>query len=99
MDIFNEEKVKSQERQILDLKYENSRLRSELAELKVKFEEASRLEESMPKDCTKGPWCKACEFAKVYFHIEHYGMGSWNTVPYYMCGKGESCSNFVKKED
>lgn len=99
MDIFNRKKVAEQARIIEDLERKNHNLIDENAELKMKFDEMSKLQESIPTDCVRGPWCKACEFVKTYHYVDHYGLGRFNTVTAYVCGKGNSCTNFVQKEN
>lgn len=98
MDIFNRKKVAEQARRIEDLERKNNNLVDEIAALKIKFDEMAELEESVPSDCVRGPWCQACEFVKTYSYHHHYGFGQWDTVTAYRCGKGESCKNFVQKE-
>ena len=46
----------------------------------------------------KGPWCKACEFVKEFTHYEYFLTGSIPIATGYVCGKGETCINFVQKK-
>lgn len=98
MDILNRKKVAELERQVQELERKNHNLIDENAALKMKFDQMAELEESVPSDCVRGPWCQACEFVKTYSYHQHYGLGQWHSVTAYMCGKGESCKNFVQKE-
>lgn len=99
MDIFNRKRVAELEAKLRDTERERDKYISKVAELAVKLDVISKLEDSKPEDCTKGPWCKACEFAKT-IHYNPSGINHWtNQDAYYGCSKGESCKHFVQKED
>lgn len=62
--------------------------------------EFRKLNDAMPPDCKRGPWCKACEFVKevkVFRPLEP-GKPACIVETLHVCGKGESCNNFVQKE-
>ena len=64
-----------------------------IAELEKKLVEYFKLNDATPSDCKRGSWCAACEFAK------HIGIRkSFGYVETFMCGKADSCQNFVQKE-
>lgn len=52
-------------------------------------------EDGTPEDCTRGIWCRACEFSTVAFVPARDRYNPPEKV--YFCGKGKSCSNFVQK--
>lgn len=100
MDLFNRKRVAELEKKLRDSELQNSIYSTKVAELRAALEEASELEETIPEDCVKGPWCKACEFAKVIEYDESYGTYPYKfntTKTMYVCGKGASCKNFVQK--
>jgi hypothetical protein len=98
MDIFNLKRVEELEEKLHKAERDRDKYMSDLATLKLKFDEMGKLEESTPNDCIKGPWCKACEFVREFHHVEYYGMGNYNITPAYVCSKGVSCNNFVQRE-
>ena len=98
MDIFNRKRVKELERELNTAKNKNEQLHSELAALRLKFEAMGELEESIPEDCVRGPWCESCDFVKTFHYIRHYGLGAHDVKTAYVCGKGKSCNNFVQKK-
>lgn len=92
--------VSSKERALLQnevtkLELENKRLKQDLDIYYRKFEDLTKLTESIPSDCVLGPWCKACTFVKTYY-IRRYDETS-ETI--YACGKGRACSNFIQKPE
>jgi hypothetical protein len=98
MDLFNRKRVAKLEEKLRDSELQNSIYSTKVAELRAALEEASELEETIPEDCVKGPWCKACEFVKTIQYSEPcspYALEVTNGV--YVCGKGASCRNFVQK--
>lgn len=98
MDIFNKNRVTELERELAYAKRDLDKYMTEAARLKTKLEEIGKLNESIPEDCEKGPWCKACEFARTFHYNEYYGLGNYETNVVYACGKGKSCKSFVQKE-
>ena len=99
MGIFNHKRIAELEEKLRDSERSRDRYKVKASELAAKLEVVSKLEETIPEGCVKGPWCKACEFAKTIHFNEHYGPSSYNTlVTMYVCSKGESCKNFVQKE-
>lgn len=99
MDIFNHKRIAELEKKLALAELERDRYKIDVSDLTGKFSEMAKLEETMPSDCVKGPWCKACEFVKTFHHSEYYGLALHRTVTVYCCGKGESCKNFVQRED
>lgn len=98
MDIFNRKRIEQLEIKLHQTERERDKYLRETIELKSKLEEISKLIDTIPKDCTLGPWCKACEFSRQ-FHISSYcGYGNFGTETITICNKGESCKNFVYKE-
>lgn len=84
---------------IEDLEWEIRSKDREIEELKrvidnneVKFKEIERLTNSAPEGCVSGPWCKACQFVRV-FHTKSFESLYLNSI--YCCGKGESCKHFI----
>jgi hypothetical protein len=61
----------------------------------MKLEQIGSVSEKLPEDCVKGPWCQACDFSKTFHYTDYYA-GPLRTG--YVCGKSESCKNFVQKE-
>ena len=106
MDIFNKKRVEELERELKKLKTvedENNRLRSQLDKAIMDFKFATTLKQEMPDDCTPGTYCKACEFGKECFHNYHVYTGGYSasynsSVSFYICTKGETCTNFIQKE-
>ena len=103
MDIFNKKALEKLEAENKKLKEEKDALIDKLAEVTTKFEVMGELKESEPADCKRGPWCKACEFVKTYHYSEYipggYMRPGFTTLrTAYMCGKGDSCKQFVQKE-
>lgn len=70
-------------------------LESEITRLSDRMRAFFAAEDGTPDDCKRGEWCKACEFHKA-LHIPH---GHWGYDTVYFCGKGDSCPNFVQKEE
>lgn len=99
MDIFNKKALEELISENRRLESEKNKLISELATLKTRLEAIVEIKESEPPDCKRGPWCKACEFVKIYHYGEYIpgnGYTTYNNA--YMCGKGDSCKHFVQKE-
>ena len=88
-----EDLIKDQDERIEELEKALDRAYSTLTTFEV-------LEDGTPNDCTRGIWCRSCEFRKV-LHIPRrtdngFNLSGYHTV--YFCGKGEVCSNFVQRE-
>ena len=105
MYIFGKKRIAELEKELAEVKktlnnVENERDRyvNDVAELTTKFEVMAELQDAEPVGCVRGPWCKACEFAKEFQHIEHYGFCNYKINTAYMCSKGKSCQYFVQKE-
>lgn len=104
MDIFNaklvdRDYIENLEKKLRETEWDRDRYISKAAELKMKLDEVSKLEESIPEGCEKGPWCKACEFVRTFHYTEYYGpYGGHSLETIYTCSKGKSCKNFVQKE-
>lgn len=98
MDIFNKKRIAELEKKLHETELERDRYISKSAELAVKLDEVSKLEETIPEGCEKGPWCKACEFVRTFHYTEYYGAyGGHSLETVYACGKGKSCKNFAQK--
>lgn len=98
MDIFNNRKVAELERKLLDTEIERNNYKFQTECLIRKLEEVTALNESTPENCTKGPWCKACEFVRTFHYFDYLNPLRHKTDIVYVCGKGNSCVNFVQKE-
>lgn len=98
-----EEEIRKLESVIYDLNQKISELNGEVTRykdivksLKSDLDSITKLKDATPEDCKQGEWCKACEFVKVYLSRSYFSDGLWRTTPRYICGKGESCKNFVQ---
>ena len=100
LDIFNRKKVRELEKKLFDTEIDRNKYRNMAINLENKLDDISKLEETIPEDCKKGPWCIACEFSKVYHYMEHYNFNTNTRIrnKIYVCDKGESCNSFVQKE-
>lgn len=101
-----EEEIRKLEFVIHDLKQEISDLKEEVTCFKASTESLekdldniTKMKDSTPEDCKRGEWCKACEFSRIYFSRVYHGGAVWRSCPTYMCGKGESCKNFVQRKE
>ena len=65
----------------------------EIHELYQSIDSITALKDKTPEDCVPGSYCKSCEFAKVY-----HQRNTFHTKTYYVCSKGNSCSQFIQKE-
>ena len=72
-----------------DINIKNKRIQ----ELEEKLTEYFRLDDATPSDCKRGSWCGACEFGKSI----HVAKG-FSYIETFMCGKANSCNNFVQRE-
>lgn len=97
MDIFNRERVAELERKLAVAERDRDKYRVRLSDLENTLERVSNIEDTIPEDCKKGSWCKACEFARVFHYREDAAYMGYITDTVYVCGKGESCQNFVPK--
>lgn len=98
MDLFNRKRVAKLEEKLRDSERLVDLYRNKVAELLAALEETSELEETIPEDCVKGPWCKACEFVKAIHCSEPHSIITFGTMKtMYVCGKGTSCKNFVQQ--
>lgn len=97
MGIFNLKRVKELERELEKTKRERDDYRSVVEVLEAKFEEMGRLQESVPKDCEKGPWCESCTFVRTFHHRQYSAYFRSIEETAYICGKGASCPNYVQR--
>lgn len=89
---MNKRKSRSElERELLVAKSRIASLEGTVNSYDRKFEKIADLKDSTPADCKRGPWCKTCQFVRPFFNP----LGG-PTI--YVCGKSESCSNYVQKE-
>ena len=98
MDIFNLKKIEELKMKLWETECERDKYRADVRILTEKLEDANKYIDSTPENCTRGPWCKACEFVKTYHYTERYGFGSYSVEPIYVCGKGKSCECFVESK-
>lgn len=104
MDIFNKivsnlKRVKELERELEKTKLERDNYHGELCDLEFKFKNMGKLQESVPEDCKKGPWCESCAFVKKFYLHRNYGYVVGGVETAYICGKSDSCSNYVQREN
>lgn len=109
MDILNRKRVAELEAQlearleeVRALEQENNDLRVCLDRATVDLERILNAKQTIPEGCTPGPWCKACGFGKAWASHYHakssYWIDGYDTIcSGYLCGKGNSCKNFVQK--
>lgn len=95
MDIYNFKKVAELERKLEEANKELNDLRMWQRVQLQKYEEMAKLKEEIPESCTRGPWCKACEFSKIY-HYTDVWFASVNDV--WFCNKANVCKEFTPKE-
>lgn len=69
-------------------------LEDQVANYQMKLEEIRKAEESIPKDCKPGEYCKACIFSESYFFRSRRG----DLEKVHFCAKLRSCQNFVQRE-
>lgn len=100
LDIFNRKKVRELEERLINAETERNKYRNMAVHLENRLDNISKINETIPEDCKKGPWCAACEFGKAYSYMAHYDFGVRNgvTETFYGCRKGESCQHFIQKE-
>ena len=98
MDIFNRKRVAELERRLTNVERARDKYMDFAATLQAKFDAMAHLEETIPSDCVRGPWCKACEFVRTFHYVERYDdMITPCVIEAYVCGKGKSCVNFVQQ--
>lgn len=99
MDIFNKKRVAELEKKLYEANLDLERYISKAAEFEMKLDEVSKLEETIPEGCEKGPWCKACEFVRTFHYTRGLSLPGYprSTNVIYTCSKGESCKNFAQK--
>lgn len=98
MDIFNHKRIQQLEEKLYDTELERDKYIAKATELDAKLREIGRIEEMVPTDCVKGPWCEACEFVRTFHYNNYYGYNCKSLQTIYVCGKGESCKNFVQRK-
>lgn len=102
MDIFNRKRIAELEarlRCLEDVKRENDELKSMLRRAESELKLSLALKDIIPEDCNQGRYCEACAFAKKFnYHAYGYFSGHETLISGIMCGKGESCKNFIQKE-
>lgn len=59
-----------------------------------KFEEISKFQDSIPADCKRGDYCRACEFSEE-IHVRK----GLCVITINICKKGCICPNFCQKVD
>ena len=98
--MFNKKKIEKLEREIEFKNDDITKLNvlihdrdEQIFKLKKMIEELTDFKDEIPEDCIRGSYCQACEFAKEY----HHSKGLYARI-FYMCTKGNACSNFVQKE-
>ena len=107
MDIFNKKKIAELEKTIEDQKKTIARLNCDVETISSIREDLERdvadaykkvidiqnTLDKTPSGCEPGRQCIACEFGKAYYiPTRRRGYGDY----IYICGKAESCQNFVK---
>lgn len=97
METKNDLRLKNERlyKEIENLKKENNDLKKAIDIYDLKLAEAEKYIDYPPSGCTRGPWCEACGFVK-HFYVRH-PLYSTRTIT--VCGKGESCKNFVERKD
>lgn len=92
MDIFSRKKVRELEDKLRIAERERDDYKSEVYELRDGLKSIEKAIDSTPKDCIRGSWCQACEFGK-----ELTVSGVFRNYTFCVCGKGDSCKNFIQK--
>ena len=93
MDIFNTKRVAELEKEVRELKDKNEKLEAHLSSTNDHLSYILEQKASTPDGCIPGEYCRACEFVKPYYHHDYYTL-----IEGFLCGKGESCSNFIQKK-
>lgn len=98
MDIFNNKRIQDLEKELHTVKAERDRYKKQVDDLTIRIEEIGKLQENIPDDCEKGPWCRSCEFSRVFHYREYDHYSNWNFEFAYACGKGKSCKHFIERK-
>ena len=88
---------KQLQRENRELKLVNVQYKNQVTELITEVEVLTDISEKIPEGCTKGPWCKGCDFVKK-FYVPTGSVGIHSAYTHrecYACGKGVSCANYV----
>lgn len=96
MDIFNLKRVKFLQEELERVTQERDLYKLTFDSYERKIDAMSKLEESIPEGCERGPWCKACEFVRTFHLINRSTYGYHTTTVAYVCGKGASCAQFLQ---
>jgi hypothetical protein len=88
-----EKSIKDKDREIQLLKDDISDKNNFIDELDKKLAACNHAISSTPSDCKRGPWCEACGFRKEI--RVNRGFVISDIV---VCGKGDSCVNFIQQE-
>lgn len=86
------------DQRIAELERENIRLSNLLDYANDTIRDITRLRDNTQEDCIKGPWCQSCEFVKSYRIYGRRDPNFTSVKLVYICGKAESCPNFVQRE-
>lgn len=89
------QRIEQLEAQLRDKDRKIASLEDQINRYQINFELMQTLCDSTPDDCTPGEYCKACDFAKVYYFYSRYNM---KLEPVYLCNKAGSCKHFIQKE-
>lgn len=89
-------RVEELERTIDKKDEELARAYNDLTKYEKQFDAMQMVADTTPVNCIRGEWCKACEFSRV-FHVERGWPHRRYTAEIVLCGKGESCKNFVER--
>lgn len=76
------------------LNKEIDELKNERQHLINTISDITRANYTTPEDCKRGEYCRACEFGRPLPITRGYGV--WQEIV--VCGKAETCKNFVQKE-
>lgn len=98
MDIFNRRRVAELEKELAQLKDENTDLKHHLDYAESEIKDIMNQKESIPDGCTPGEYCKACVYAKDYLYESYIYNCRHTVITGKMCLKGQACPNFIQKE-
>lgn len=84
---------------LLKEQFRNSELAHENDVLTQKLKRADEIESTMPENCIRGEWCKACGFSKTLHSRVYEGHGQYSLEAFIVCDKGNSCENFVQRKE
>lgn len=88
---------KQLQRENRELEFVNEQYKDQVTTLITEVEVLTDISEKIPEGCTKGPWCKSCDFVRT-FYLPTGSVGSHSAYGYkkrYACGKGEACAHYV----